>query len=120
MKQQLFLLILIITAGCSKQLQQTNPNQQTPQTSGKTSADAFDAGNSVYGSLILDGSYMRFTHVILNTRGDDATSLSPWNEISNCGKFTLDVNGFATTSAFQAYYQGVYRANQVLENVPPS
>jgi len=104
---------------CNKKLNQINPNVETVQTFWKTSTDAFDAGNSVYGSLILDGSYMRFTHVILNTRGDDATSSSPWNEISNCGKFSLDVNGFATTSAFQDYYQGVYRANQVLENVPP-
>ena len=118
MKRQLFFLILIITAGCSKQLQQTNPNQQTAQTFWKTSADAYNAGNSVYGSLILDGSYMRFTHVVLNTRGDDATSNSPWNEIYNCGKFALDVNGFAAQAPFTAYYQGVFRANQVIENVP--
>ena len=118
MKRQLFLLILIIAAGCTKQLQQTNPNQQTAQTFWKTSADAYNAGNSVYGSLILDGSYMRFTHVVLNTRGDDATSNSPWNEIYNCGKFALDVNGFAAQAPFTAYYQGVFRANQVIENVP--
>lgn len=111
--------LVFLLAGCSKDLQQTNPNQQTAQTFWKTATDAFDAGNSVYGSLILDGSYMRFTHVILNTRGDDATSNSPWNEIYNCGKFAEDVNGFAAQAPFTAYYQGVFRANQVLEYVPP-
>ena len=45
-------------------------------------------------------------------------SNSPWNEIYNCGKFAEDVNGFAASAPFTAYYQGVFRANQVLENVP--
>jgi hypothetical protein len=120
--KQIFLaisiLFILITVSCSKQLQQTNPNQQTVQTFWNTATDALDAGNSVYGSLILDGSYMRFSHVVLNTRGDDATSNSPWNEIYNCGKFALDVNGFAALAPFTAYYQGVFRANQVIENVP--
>jgi tetratricopeptide (TPR) repeat protein len=121
MKKLLFFIfggLILGTLGCSKQLQQTNPNQQTAQTFWKTSADAFNAGNSVYGSLILDGSYMRFTHVILNTRGDDATSNSPWDQIYNCGKFALNVNGFAAQAPFTCYYQGVFRANQVIENVP--
>jgi hypothetical protein len=114
-----FLAIVgLIIQGCSKQLQQTNPNQQTAATFWKTATDAYNAGNSVYGSLILDGSYMRFAHVVLNTRGDDATSNSPWNEIYNCGKFDLDVNGFCAQAPFQAFYQGVLRANEVLENVP--
>src|SRR5258708_18886704 len=117
-KSFLYMLPLLILAACSKQLQQTNPNQETAQVFWKTAADAYNAGNSVSASLILDGSYMRFTHVILNTRGDDATSNSPWNQIYNCGKFALDVNGFAAQAPFTAYYQGVFRANQVLENVP--
>src|ERR1700748_3594990 len=96
-KSLLYILTLLVLAACSKQLQQSNPNQETAQVFLKTSADAYNAGNSVYGSLILDGSYMRFTHVILNTRGDDATSNSPWNEIYNCGKFAEDVAGFAAS-----------------------
>jgi hypothetical protein len=110
--------LLVILQSCNKDLNQTNPNAQTAQTFWKTATDAFNGGNSVYGSLILDGSYMRFTHVILNTRGDDATSQSPWNEIYNCGKFAEDVNGFAASAPYTAYYQGVFRANQVLNNVP--
>src|ERR1700761_1304781 len=111
-------VVALIVQSCSKQLNQANPNAQTAATFWKTPTDAYNAGNSVYGSLILDGSYMRMTHVILNTRGDDATSNSPWNEIYNCGKFDLDVNGFTATAPFQAFYQGVLRANEVLENVP--
>jgi hypothetical protein len=108
----------LMMQGCGKNLNQTNPNQQTSATFWKTSNDAYEAGNSVYGSLILDGSFMRFAHVILNTRGDDATSKSPWDQIYNCGKFALNVDGFCVQVTFQAFYQGVLRANEVLENVP--
>ncbi len=114
----LILATVMIVDGCGKKLQQVNPNQQTAQTFWKTSTDAYNAGNSVYGSLILDGSYMRFTHVVLNTRGDDATSVSPYDQIYNCGKFALNVDGFCVQAPFQAFYQGIFRANQVLENVP--
>jgi hypothetical protein len=110
--------LVMILNGCGKKLQQVNPNQQTAQAFWKTSTDAYNAGNSVYGSLILDGSFMRFTHVVLNTRGDDATSASPYDQIYNCGKFALNVDGFCAQAPFQAFYQGVLRANQVLENVP--
>ena len=113
------ILFLVFATGCTKQLTQTNPNQQTAQTFWKTATDALNGANSVYGSLMLDGSYMRFTHVVLNTRGDDATSQSPWDEIYNCGKFAEDVDGFAASAPFTAYYQGIFRANQVLESVPP-
>ena len=48
--------LLVVLQSCNKELQQTNPNQQTAQSFWKTSSDAVAAGNSVYGSLILDGS----------------------------------------------------------------
>ena len=118
MKRTIAFLLLIVSVGCTKQLTQTNPNQQTAETFWKTATDALDGVNSVYGSLMLDGSYMRFSHVILNCRGDDATSNSPWDQIYNCGKFAENVDGFAASAPFTAYYQGVFRANQVLESVP--
>lgn len=109
----------LLSAGCAKQLDQANPNQQTSQTFWKTQDDAVRGVNAVYGSLIIDGSYMRFTPIITDTRGDGVTSNSPWNEIYNCGKFNEDVAGFAASAPWTAYYQGVLRANQVLEYVPP-
>jgi hypothetical protein len=114
-----FLAVLsFIVNSCSKQLNQTNPNQQTSQTFWKTQNDAITGGNSVYGSLILDGSFMRFGHVAINMKGDDVMSNSPYDQIYNYGKFDVSITDIATTGPYQAFYQGVFRANQVLANVP--
>jgi hypothetical protein len=114
----LIISLILFIESCNKRLDQTNPNQQTSVTFWKTQNDAIAGGNSVYQSLTLDGSYMRFMHVVLNTRGDDATSNSPWDQIYNCGKFDVSISDICTTGPFQAMYQGIFRANQVLENVP--
>jgi starch-binding outer membrane protein, SusD/RagB family len=111
-------VIAMVTRSCSKKLEQTNPNQQTAETFWKTSTDALNGGNSVYGSLLLDGSYMRFGHVVLNTKGDDVESHSPWDQIYNCGKFDVSITDICTTGPYQAFYQGIFRANQVLTYVP--
>jgi hypothetical protein len=62
---------------------------------------------------------MRFTPILLDVRGDDIRSNSPWTAISGVGKFALgtsDASGYGW--AFDEYYEGVYRCNQVLDNVP--
>lgn len=112
-------LLLIIAVSCKKSdLNTVNPNAQTTETFWKTSSDAVAGINAVYGSLIIDGSYMRFTPVIQNTRGDDATSNSPWDQVYNCGKFNLASSGFTSSIAWTAYYQGILRANEVIQYVP--
>jgi len=111
--------VSFITTSCKKSsLDTVNPNAQTTQTFWKTSSDAVAGINAVYGSLIIDGSYMRFTPVIENTRGDDVTSNSPWDQIYNCGKFNLASSGFTSSIAWTAYYQGILRANEVIAYVP--
>ena len=112
-------LLLVFALSCKKSdLNTVNPNAQTTETFWKTASDAMAGVNAVYGSLIIDGSYMRFTPVIQNTRGDDATSNSPWDQIYNCGKFNLASSGFTSSIAWTAYYQGILRANEVLLYVP--
>ncbi|HWK04938.1 MAG TPA: RagB/SusD family nutrient uptake outer membrane protein [Puia sp.] len=107
------------SAGCNKQLEQVNPNAQTSSSFWKTSADALAGINAAYAPLLLDGAYMRFTPILLDVRGDDIRSNSPWTAISNVGKFSLgtsDPSGYGW--AFDEYYEGVYRCNQVLAYVP--
>jgi tetratricopeptide (TPR) repeat protein len=119
-KNILFSIILMgVSSGCKKSdLDAINPNAQTTQTFWKTASDAVAGINAAYGSLIIDGSYMRFTPVIQNTRGDDCTSNSPWDQIYNSGKFNLASSGFTSGIAWTAYYQGILRANEVLQYVP--
>jgi hypothetical protein len=84
----------------------------------KLPSDAVKGINAVYGSLIIDGSYMRFSPIVENTRGDDATSYSPWDQIYNMGKFNMQSTGDGVLFSWTAYYQGILRANEVLKYVP--
>lgn len=113
------LAIIIAIASCKKTaLDTVNPNAQTTATFWKTSDDAIKGINAAYGSLIIDGSYMRFSPVVENTRGDDCVSYSPWDQVYNMGKFNMSSNGDGVLFSWIAYYQGILRANEVLANVP--
>lgn len=105
--------------GCNKQLDQVNPNEQTSASFWKSSDDAIKGVNAVYGSLLIDGTYMRSTPLLLDLRGDDAKSNSPWDVMYNTGKFALGTANPAIYGwAYGSYYEGVSRANQVIDNVP--
>lgn len=109
----------ILTTGCGKKLDQVNPNAQTSGTFWETGNDAVQGINAAYAPMLLDGTYMRFTPILLDVRGDDIRSNSPWTAISGVGKFALGTgNADGYGWAFDEYYEGVFRCNQVLDNVP--
>jgi hypothetical protein len=117
--------IFIIAAGflsivsCTKQLDQVNPNSQTSASFWTTEADAIGGINAAYSSLLPDGGYMRCTPLMLDTRGDDAKSNSPWGQMYNTGKFALNSGNVEIYGwCYETYFQGVLRCNQVLDNVP--
>jgi starch-binding outer membrane protein, SusD/RagB family len=115
----LLLPLSLITKSCEKKLNQINPNQQTSTTFWQNGADALSGINAAYATLIEDGTYMRMTPAMLDSRGDDVHSNSPWPVLGNMGRFSLgtgDPSGYGW--AFSDYYEGVFRANQVLDNVP--
>ena len=110
---------VILTTGCSKNLEQSNPNLQTSVTFWQNKEDAVKGTNAAYGSLLTDGTYMRFTPALLDIRGDDIKSNSPWGAFGNIGRFALGTaDGAGYGWAFTGYYEGVARANQVLDNIP--
>lgn len=119
LKYSITICSLLTLFSCTKQLEQTNPNSQTSASFWKTSSDAVQGVNSCYQTFLEDGGYMRFTPILLNIQGDDVRSNSPWTAISNVGKFqlgTADGSGYAW--AFDEFYQGISRCNQVLTYVP--
>ena len=100
-------------------LVQLDPNVESADTFWENGDDALRGVNAVYGSLLTDGTYMRSTPLLLDLKSDGARSLSPWGAMANVGKFNTSVSDPAIYGwAFETYYQGVFRANQVLENVP--
>ena len=112
-------VFISVIPSCTKKLEQVNPNAQTSATFWKTADDALQGVNAAYGSLLIDGAYMRFTPALLDVRGDDVKSNSPWTAFANIGRFTLGVSDPAGYGwAYGAYYEGVSRSNQVLDYVP--
>lgn len=105
--------------GCNKKLDQVNPNAQTSESYWQTESDATEGINATYAPLLLDGAYMRFTPILLDVRGDDVRSNSGWTAVSQVGRFTLGTSvGDGYGWAFDEYYEGISRANQVLDKVP--
>lgn len=112
---------ILLLNGCVKEddLFQADPNVTTTASFWADEHDALLGLNSVYGSLLTDGTYMRSTPLLLDLKGDDTRSMSPWPSMYNVGRFNSSVADAAIYGwAYETYYQGIYRANQVLENVP--
>lgn len=116
-----FFSLAIVTTSCvnDEDLIQVDPNNDAVDSFWKTDQDAVEGVNAAYGSLLTDGTYMRSTPLLLDLKGDDCRSNSPWDAMYNVGRFNSNVSNAAIYGwAYETYYQGIYRANQVLENVP--
>lgn len=113
--------LTLILSSCvtDSDLVQVDPNVVTEGSFWKDDNDALLGVNAVYGSLLTDGTYMRSTPLLLDLKGDDCRSNSPWPAMANVGRFNSSVSDAAIYGwAFETYYQGINRANQVLDNVP--
>lgn len=113
--------LTLLFTGCVNEddLVQVDPNVGTEASFWKTDADALAGINAVYGSLLPDGAYMRSTPILLDGKGDDCRSNSPWTAMANVGRFNSSISDPAIYGwAFETFSQGIYRANQVLEHVP--
>jgi len=111
----------LMMTGCvsDADLVQVDPNLDTNASFWKTDQDALEGVNAVYGSLLTDGTYMRCSPLMQDLTGDDARSNSPWANMANVGRFNSATGDPAIYGwAFETYYQGIYRANQVLQYVP--
>lgn len=120
-KHSVLALLTTMLAGtaCQDKLEQINPNQQTSATFWQTPDDALKGITAAYLSLGIDGGYMRSTNILLDTRGDDAKSNSPWDQMYNSGRFALNTANDAIYGwVFGAHYEGASKANQVLDFVP--
>ncbi|MDQ6528486.1 RagB/SusD family nutrient uptake outer membrane protein [Flavobacterium sp. LHD-85] len=116
-----FLSLALVTTSCvdNEDLTQLDPNNDSVDNFWKTDEDALQGVNAAYGSLLTDGTYMRSTPLLLDVKADDSRTNSPWGSMYNVGHFNSNVADPAIYGwAYETYYQGIYRANQVLTNVP--
>ncbi|TXG38642.1 RagB/SusD family nutrient uptake outer membrane protein [Seonamhaeicola maritimus] len=116
----LFLLgvVGIVNINCSDDvLNQTNPNKLSPDTFWQTEGDA-EKG--------VIGAYSPFTHIWYYTRfeifasdyRDDLINGFNTSERTAAGYFSATSDSNAARWVWQAMYQGVARANEVLRHVP--
>lgn len=122
MKKIIFYTILAAglgMTGCQKNLDIPNPNTPTIQNFWQNSNDAIAGVNAVYSTLHR-GAISRYMPMFLIGRGDEAHSTSPFFELGNAlDKFIItDYNWFFTADVYRDNYIGIFRANQVIDNVP--
>lgn len=112
------LLLGSVLAGCAD-LDLTNPNQRTAETFWQTEADALQGVNAAYRALQENGTYGRWLQFAYDTRSDIGFSRSPWGDLANFTKSVLGSYDFEVNrELWQHHYQAIFRANQVIANVP--
>ncbi|MCB0570248.1 MAG: RagB/SusD family nutrient uptake outer membrane protein [Phaeodactylibacter sp.] len=118
MKNIKYLLLLLLTTGCADNLDITNPNQLTTDDYWETPAQALAGVNAIYNSMLPDGAYMRMYPSLNDGRGDDIKGDSPWADLVQVANFTIPTTSGPVQWVWRENYQMVWRANQVLANVP--
>lgn len=116
----LFALLLLTLSGCvtDEDLVQVDPNLNTEGSFWKTDEDFLKGTNAIYGSMHIDGTYMRSTPLLLDLKDDGTRSNSPWPAMANVGRFNSSLADDAIYGwAYRDFYQGIFRANQVFEYI---
>jgi len=114
----MFILTTFLFSSCTK-LEFENPNSPTVETFWQTSDDAVKGVNAVY-STFHRGAISRWMPFYLIIRCDEGKSTSPWTELpNNTDQFLVtDYNFGPAYDTWNDNFVGIFRANQVLENVP--
>jgi hypothetical protein len=122
MKKYIYLLsaVLIVFASCKRDFDELNPNAPAIVTFWTTSADATKGINAVYSTFYRTASlYSRFIfyHGIL--KSDEGYGSGGDGNLNNLMRFNqTDYNNGLTADTWNTLYVGVFRANQVIANVP--
>jgi starch-binding outer membrane protein, SusD/RagB family len=119
MKKIIYLFIgcFLLTTGCDKKLDLTNPNLLTSSDYWKTKEQAHAGCIAMYNALIVDGSYMRSFPGLTDSRGDDFTGDSPWLDLVLTGQFIIPSTSAPVFWIWREFYLVINRANQVIDNV---
>jgi hypothetical protein len=112
-------IIIIFSSACKKTLDITNPNGPDETNFWKTANDALAGVNAVYANNYRNGLYPRWLGLLMNPRSDDGWGSSGWDQIFNVTNFkTPFYDAEPINHAWAHHYRGIYRANQVITNVP--
>ena len=109
--------MVVISTSCKKDfVDLVNPNQSTTGSFWKTQEDAMQGTVAMYQALIYDGTYMRKYPWTMDVRADDSYNVTPYAYVmSNLTTYTI--GGEELEQPWECNYIGIWRANQVLDNI---
>lgn len=121
MKRYLYILLLSTSlAACTDELDQVNPNVITQESFWKTEKDVLSGLAATYKALRnIDNGYWGVRGVeMTNGRGDDFFIRNDVQSLYQLSTFTNNPTTGTPAGAYTGFYQGIFRANQVIENTP--
>ena len=97
----------------------TDPNAPNSASFWSSQQDAMQGIGAVYNGIEQNGVYGRWLSFPFDIRADDGQSFSPWTDLANWNKFSFSAYDFEPNHAvFYEHYATIFRANQVIANVP--
>jgi hypothetical protein len=122
MKKYIYILsaILIVFGSCKRDFDEVNPNALTIASFWKTGDDAVKGINAVYSTFYRTASlYSRFLYYHGTLKSDEGFGSGGDGNLNNVMRFNqTDYNNGLTAETWANLYVGVFRANQVIANVP--
>ncbi len=120
MKKFIYILIIMLLVASSCKVDVENPNTITAATFWKTEQDAQYGINAVYNMFYKPGTFSRWMWFRLDLTSDEGFSQSPWAELKEWTQFKYNNYNFSEGNSltYQAFYEAIFRANQVLQYVP--
>ncbi len=109
-----------VLGGCKKsELELTNPNQIVTETYWNTETDVHSAFAATYGLFRnVDGGFWGVRGIELaNGRGDDFFLRNDVADLYRLSTFTNNADNGTLNNLWNISYRGIFRANQILENV---
>ncbi len=112
--------LLAVVSCQEEELDLKNPNALTTDQFWVTPNDAELGVNSIYAMFYKDGLWTRWIYFRLDLTSDEGYSTSPWIELADWTRFNYINYNFweGNGVTWRDSYKAIFRANQVLANVP--
>ncbi len=115
----IFLLIFVtLFSACDDKLELSDPNNMIAENYWASAEQAQAGIDAAYNNLLIDGYYMRMTPALTDGRADDFRGDTPWPDLMQVSNFTILPTADPVQWVWAAYYQQIFRVNQVLQKVP--
>ncbi|WP_207434144.1 RagB/SusD family nutrient uptake outer membrane protein [Sabulibacter ruber] len=108
-------------SSCSEDLLDVdNPNTITQEQFWLSESDAQKGINAVYHMFYQNGGFNRWIYFRLDLTSDEGYSISPWVELADWTRFQYVNYNFweGNSNTWRDIYKAIFRANQVIANVP--